>query len=367
VTSHQKQIAIALLAVAGIGPHTYTKIKSFCEYHQLSLWEWWTTITRSYSLSTEVGISAAQLDALLAFQHVYTPESYWEWLQSQSISVVWEEENEYPSQLTELPGHPVVLFVKGPAHLLQAQTIVGVVGTRKMTSYGEFATRKIVEELVNGGATIVSGGMYGVDLLAHRTTLDNNGQTIVILGFGFGRWYPYRDRWLENDLLQAGALLVTEYAPGTPPNKGTFLQRNRIIAGIAQAVVVTEAAQRSGSLHTAHQAAEYGKNVWAVPGPLTSVYSEGVKNLVNEGAKLATSGYEVLGTSFTLNHTELRGNTDKGQQLDQQILSFLEAQPMGTEELAAQLLAPLTQLLPMLSLLEMQNQIRRRGVVWLKI
>lgn len=365
---HQKPVVVALLSIPSFGAKTYQKIKWFCDTHQLTLWEWWSSYKKSPALARAVSLSRAQQDALIAFQYQHTPESYWQQLQDQQISVIWEDEPVYPHALSVVSGHPVILFAKGNMQLLAGERLVGVVGTRKMTGYGELVTRKIVRELVNCQATIVSGGMYGIDSTAHHAALEYSGKTIAVLGFGFGRWYPRSDQSLETSLVKAGALLVSEYAPGMSPTKGMFLQRNRIIAGLSQAVVVTEAAQRSGSLHTAHQAAEYGKDVWAVPGPITSVYSEGVKNLLNEGAKLLTSGYEVF-PSLTIDAQSTAPTMSPATEmtLSQKILHYLGTQPMGTEELVAQLVTPISEVLPTLSLLEMQQQIQRRGLVWLKI
>lgn len=366
--SNQKTVATAILSTPGFGVKTYQRIKRFCDAQDLSLWEWWSSVGKSPILAREVSLSSQQRDCLTAFKFQYSPESYWQQLQDQQISVIWEEEPEYPEHLASISGHPVLLFAKGALQLLRAQRMVGVVGTRKMTAYGELVTKKIVHELVSSQATIVSGGMYGVDITAHLAALEHSGDTIVVLGFGFGRWYPRSGQNLEASLLNAGALLLSEYPPGTSPSKGTFLQRNRIIAGLSQAVVVTEAAKRSGSINTAHVAAEYGKDVWAVPGPITSLYSEGVKNLINEGAKLLTSGYEVFDSmGFEESVASTNSLLSKDMSLAQKILHYLTTQPMGTEELGAQLVAPLSEVLPTLSLLEMQQQIERRGLVWLKI
>lgn len=200
-------------------------------------------------------------------------------------------DKEYPEILRQIPDPPIVLFVKGNFGGLEKA--IGVVGTRKMTFYGESACKKIVSDLVGDGAVIVSGLARGIDTVAHWTTLKNGGMTIAVLGTGVDVIYPPENRDLYFKIIEKGSI-VSEVPPGQVSEKGSFRLRNRIISGLAQGVVVIEGAKESGSLITARYALDQGREVFAVPGPITSVMSEGPAYLISQGAKLITSGKDLL-------------------------------------------------------------------------
>jgi len=180
--------------------------------------------------------------------------------------VVDVRQPDYPEALRRLPQPPPVLFVLGRLELLSRASIA-VVGTRNYTTYGRDATVSLVLGLVRAGYTIVSGLARGIDSIAHRTALDVGGDTVAVLGTGLDVPYPPEHEDLTELMAERGCL-VTEFPPGTPPLKYHFPQRNRLIAGLARAVLVVEAPERSGALITAHYALEEGKDIFAVPGPI---------------------------------------------------------------------------------------------------
>lgn len=199
----------------------------------------------------------------------------------------------YPSLLKSVEDKPKQLFVKGAVEVLSLPS-VAVVGTRNMTSYGRYATQKFVEELVGYGFVIVSGLALGVDGQAHRTALACGGKTIAVLAHGLDRVSPVEHTTLAGDIVEAGGALISEFPKGFGAQKFSFVRRNRIIAGMAAGVLVVEAGHKSGTKITAGLAAEYGRPVFAVPGPITSQFSEGTKDLVNLGAKLVTSAEDMI-------------------------------------------------------------------------
>lgn len=200
----------------------------------------------------------------------------------------------YPPQLQDAwpdLGAPAWLFARGAG--LPTAPAVAVVGTRRPTLEGLDVARELGAVLARNGITVVSGLARGIDQAAHRGALDCGGATVGVLGTGFGVDYPRGDQALREDVAAAGGL-CTELLPGAGPRPVHFLWRNRIISGLADAVVVVEGRARSGSLQTARLAASQGRDVWAVPGPLRAPTSRGPLDLVRDGAQLVTRFDDVV-------------------------------------------------------------------------
>jgi DNA processing protein len=190
-------------------------------------------------------------------------------------------DDDYPKLLTASSDPPLGLFVRG---VLEDRVAVAIVGSRKATPYGRQVARLLGEELGRAGVIVVSGMARGVDGAAHRGALDVGGQSWAVWGAGPDRVYPAEHGKLAEELAQSGAL-ITEYPPGTPPRRHHFPERNRILAGLSKAVVVVEAAARSGALITARLAIEEGRDVLAVPGNIFSELSVGPNTLLRVGAR----------------------------------------------------------------------------------
>ena len=188
----------------------------------------------------------------------------------------------FPTTLREIPDPPLALFVQGDASLL-GRSGIAVVGSRHHTDYGAAACRLVVEAAVAGGGVVVSGMARGIDAIAHATALDLGGSTVGVLGNGLGVVYPAANRALYDRVAHAGAL-VSEYPPGERPRVYAFPRRNRLISGLVRATVVVEAAHGSGALITAGAALEQGRDVLAVPGPITASTSLGTNALIRDGA-----------------------------------------------------------------------------------
>jgi DNA processing protein len=200
----------------------------------------------------------------------------------------------YPSALAAIFDPPVGLFVRGAGALdLLGQPAVAIVGARACSSYGGHVARTFGRELAAAGLVVVSGMARGIDGEAHRGALEAGGRTVAVLGCGVDRDYPAAHRELARRICCDG-LVVSEYAPGVEPAPWRFPARNRIVAGLAQATVVIEARERSGALITADLAVEEGREVFAVPGEITSALSAGTNALLKLGAAVATSAADVL-------------------------------------------------------------------------
>jgi DNA processing protein len=199
----------------------------------------------------------------------------------------------YPPLLAELHDPPAVLHVRGDAELLR-EPAVAIVGARSCSSYGARVARELARELARAGLVVVSGLARGIDGEAHRGTLDGGGRTVAVLGCGIDRDYPRSHSELARRILERGAV-VSEYPPGVEPAPWRFPARNRIIAGLCVATVVVEARERSGALITADFALELGREVFAVPGEITSGLSAGTNDLLRQGAAPLLSSGDVLG------------------------------------------------------------------------
>jgi DNA processing protein len=196
----------------------------------------------------------------------------------------------YPALLPEISDPPLGLFVRG---LLAPGPVIAIVGSRQATAYGRQVARLLAEELGRAGVVVASGMARGVDAAAHRGVLEAGGVTVAVWGTGPDRVYPSEHRGLAEEIANAGAL-VTEYPPGTPPRRHHFPERNRVLAGLAEAVVVVEARARSGALITARQAVDEGREVLAVPGSILSELSIGPNALLRLGARPLVSPADAL-------------------------------------------------------------------------
>ena len=202
----------------------------------------------------------------------------------------------WPAQLLDLGFHaPMALWVRGTEEALtRLENSIAIVGCRGSSSYGEYATQNIVESLVQKDITVISGGAYGIDGAAHRSTLAMKGNTVAVMAGGLDKFYPSGHADLLKRITQTGAV-ISELPPGSIPSKWRFLQRNRLIAALSQATVVVEANWRSGSLNTVSHAERLERPVYAVPGPITSPKSAGVNKLIaDRRADLVIDGQDFL-------------------------------------------------------------------------
>ena len=188
----------------------------------------------------------------------------------------------FPQRLTVIPQPPHKLYVIGT--IPTYATGVAIVGTRKPTAYGKQVTSMIAERLAERGAVIVSGLAHGVDGIAHQSALRVGGKTVAVLPSGPDQIYPSAHQALAKNIADQHGALISEYEPGTPPLQYRFLERNRLVSGLADIIVITEASIRSGTMNTASHALEQGKDVYAVPGPITSPMSAGCNALIAQGA-----------------------------------------------------------------------------------
>ena len=222
--------------------------------------------------------------------------------------VITLSDDEYPSMLKEIIDPPLALHVRGNVELL-TRVCIAVVGSRRATPYGINAAAQLSKQLAGAGLVVVSGLARGIDAAAHHAALEAGGTTIAVLGTGIDVVYPRGNARLFQRIASEG-LILSEFAPGTPPKPEHFPIRNRVISGLSRGTVIVEATNRSGSLITARMAAEQGRDVFAVPGSIFSAGSEGTHRLIQYGAKLVHDANDVLeelpgGLRVTERHDEV--------------------------------------------------------------
>lgn len=238
------------------------------------------------------GIGLMLGNSLVDYRQSIDPAAHLAQWEAQGGDNFWTPADpDYPALLFEIADPPPLLYYRGRTELAQAvQTVpsVAIVGTRQPSDYGQRWTRRIAQQLVQHGVIVVSGLASGIDHHAHSQTLDGGGLTIAVLGTGVNQSYPWSNRALQARIATEG-LLLSEHPNDTPPDRNHFPRRNRIIAGLSRATLVTEAPLRSGALITARLANDYGREVYALPGSLDNPASLGCLDLIRQGAQMIVS------------------------------------------------------------------------------
>lgn len=251
-----------------------------------------TWLSKEKDLSV-LGINKNILRKFLEYRKDFDSESFFKDIKELSVTTLTIADEDYPSNLREIDDAPPVLYVRGKLSKSDSNSIA-IVGSRKVTSYGKFVAESFATNLSNMGITIVSGLAFGVDLEAHKAAVRAGGRCIAVLAGGVDIITPRSNEWLGLKIIENGGAIVSEFPLGTMPQKQYFPFRNRIISGLSKAVLVVEGAIKSGTIHTAKHAANQGRAVFAIPGPITSPMSEATNFLIQNGAKLTTKPQDIL-------------------------------------------------------------------------
>lgn len=345
--SEEADIAYAywLANVSGVGSKTIHQLYKYCGsaktiYHMSGI-----------ELKKLYGITEQAAQRISDAKKKWDPDREWERLTRSGVSFVSLEQSNYPKRLRHLYDPPYGLYYIG--HLPEdAQPSVGVVGARNCSSYGKQMAQRIGKCLGSNGVSVISGMARGIDGYGHEGAMDGGGRTYAVLGCGVNVVYPPEHAALYEQIAAHGGIL-SEYPPDMPPHPGYFPMRNRIIAGLSDALIIIEAKQKSGSLITADCALEQGKDVYAVPGRMTDPLSAGCNHLIRQGAGILLSPEEViseLGLFIQKNKLPL----EKSQRL---VYSCLDLHPKSMEELCREsALDPVT-------LAELLDGLEERGLV----
>ena len=284
-TTDERVAYIALALVPGIGPTRLDSLKQVCG-------SWSGALSAPFAfLSTIPSMNAAAATAIATADPDRVKQLF-DQLAKLGAFVSTPFDSDFPPPFREIDVPPPLLFGLGRRELLTGPK-VAIVGSRHPSAYGVAVTRDLAKTMAECGLAVVSGMARGLDAVAHWAAVAVEGRTIGVLGNGLGVIYPAANRTLYERVGREG-LLLTEFPPGERPNAGSFARRNRLISALARATVVVEAAAKSGALTTAQNAMDQGKDVFGVPGPITSRTSVGVNRLIQEGATPYLEPYDVL-------------------------------------------------------------------------
>ena len=283
----------------------------------------------------------------------------WDEFNLKGIRILTTLDDDYPRLLKETGHPPPVLYVRGRFEIADDWS-VAIVGTRKNTAYGKQVTEDLATLLAGYGITVVSGLARGIDVISHHTMIKNGGRTIAVLGSGVDIIYPPEHTLLAEQIIKSGAI-ISDYAPGTPPESSNFPPRNRIISGLARAVVVVEAGDKSGALITATFAAEQNREVLAVPGGIFAVQSRGTNRLIEKGARpllcpedvLDAIGYKNRDRQIEVQKSLPRNPTEST------LVKYLGAEPVHVDEICNQSGISINEVVSTLAILELKGVVRQ--------
>ena len=314
----------------------------------------------------EAGLPDSLVQSILTERKTVDPDRFAAEIERKGIGVLCDSDPEYPPCLKTIAAPPPILYYRGSLDCFRKKA-VAVVGTRLMTGYGKTMATEIAKTLAENGIVVVSGLARGIDGIAHSSALANGGETIAVLGSGVDVIYPAEHHHLAASIRRQG-MILSDYAPGTQPERQNFPPRNRIIAGLALCTVVIEAGEKSGSLITARFAAEQGREVFVVPGNLRAPQSVGANRLIRDGARPLLAVDDILGFvdsahTASVSHSFL----PKAQQinyeepLEKQIVNLIRNEPLHVDEIARLLKLPSGTLAAKLTLLELKGFVDQVG------
>lgn len=252
---------------------------------------------------------------------------------SQNVKIVTIKSKTYPQLLRETISPPVILYCRGNVDLLKT-TCVAIVGTRRCTKYGKEVTYRFAYDIANSGLTVVSGLADGVDSVAHTATLDAKGHTIAVLACGINNCYPATNKPLYDRIVENDGLIISEHKPNEKALAYYFPARNRIIAGLSKGVLITEATEKSGSMHTKEYALENNRDLYVVPGRITDIYSSGCNAIIkNCQSTMVLSPDEIInayGRELHVSENTVVVQTNMDEQL---VLNILKTDELSYDEI----------------------------------
>lgn len=282
-------------------------------------------------------------------------------LEKHRISYITILDSRYPKHLRQLADPPYILFFQGDIDLIEKFSI-GIIGSRKPTSYGIFCADFFAKKLCEHQVVTLSGMANGIDGISQKTTVHSNGKTIAVLGSSHTDIYPKTNLTLSRDIIENGGLILSEYSPFHPTLPHQFIARNRIIAALCQGLLVIEANFKSGTMTTVDFALELGKTVFSVPGNITSVNSNGTNLLIKNGAKLTTNIEDILEEFPFFSRSEIERKDEGLSEHESAILSLLKSEsPLYVELISGKLKLQIQQVSATLNILEMKGLVSEIG------
>lgn len=311
---------------------------------------------------TKVGLSQIVTGQFIKHRSSFDAQGYFKKLDHLSIKVLTLFDEGYPENLKALPDAPYVLYVRGTLKKTDNQA-VAIIGSRVMTSYGRDVTQKFATQLSNFGITVISGLALGVDAEAQRAAILAGGRTIAVLASGLDIITPLTNQALAMKFIKGSGALISEYPLGHRPFRSDFAVRNRLISGLAKAVIVIEGRMKSGTFYTVNAAAAQGRPVFAVPGPITAPTSQAPNYLIQNGAKLITSVKDVLDEldlQLKVDHEALERVMPASKD-EAKLLAVLENEPLHLDELARISTLEVGTLSARLTIMELKGLVKNLG------
>lgn len=357
VADEERGYWVALSMATGLGPIRFQRLLQICGDVRAA----WRASDLDMAAA---GLERRTIESLKRLRSTTSPAAALDALQRAAISALTIADEDYPSNLREVVDPPVVLFVRGRI-LPTDVSAVALIGTRRATQYGRAVADRLATDLAAAGVTMVSGLARGVDTVAHAAAVRAGGRTLAVLGNGLDTVYPPENGPLARQIVDSGAgALVSEFAPGVPPDAVNFPRRNRIIAGLSRVSVIIEAGERSGALITADFALEQGRDVMVVPGPIFSPQSVGTNALLKQGAAPVTGVDDILaalGSEMATVQPETARQLPILTAPEAAIWEALSAQPQHVDELARTLRQRSNEVSATLAILEMKGLARQVG------
>lgn len=351
----EKLCWLAFSAFEGVGPKRFALLKNYFGTAKKA-WE-----AKKTEL-LEVGLGPKLTSEIIEFRKVFNPRSYFLRFREKGIGLIFIDEGNYPENLKKIDNPPFVLYVKGEIKP-EDELALAVVGTRLMTGYGGQVTESLVTELVAAGLTIVSGLARGVDSMAHRATLKAGGRTVGVLACGLDLCYPPENESLVEEIAAGQGAVISEFPLGMVAVPGNFPARNRIISGLSLGTVVVEGDKKSGALITARHAAEQGREVFAIPGPVTSRLSAGPANLIKMGAKLVFETSDILEElkiESRVKYQESRKILPESPE-EEMVLSLIKDEAKHIDEIVRESGFDTAKVASIMSLMEIKGKVRNLG------
>ena len=317
----------------------------------------------------QMGVSPKKREEFFDIKNTVNPEREKLYLEKNNITLLYIRNQDYPQKLKHIEDVPVFLYLQGKWKK-EFDTGFAIIGTRAPSFYGKKVTREFTRELGQNFA-IVSGLAYGIDSIAHQECIQNNIPTIAVLGCGIDFIYTLRSKTLAEKIIQHGGVIISEFAPGTHADKFHFPKRNRIISGLSVGTLVVEGKKKSGSLITARLALEQNREVFAIPGSISSIYSGGPNHLIQSGqAKLVTCASDIL-EEFHIekiqSHSQAQQQLTFGSNEEDLIFNTLSHEGMDISQMAESTQLESIKITSSLTLLEMKGLVENIGSgMWIK-
>ncbi|GHO43529.1 DNA-processing protein DprA [Ktedonospora formicarum] len=349
---------IAFSRVMGIGPVRFRRLQDHFESDMRRAWR-----------ATRTELVEAGLDEKVSEKFIYQrakiePELELERLEKRRIRVLTWQDEDYPPLLNQLEYAPPVLYIYGQLNDDDRQCTLGIVGTRRMTSYGRQVTERFTGDLVKGQVTIISGLALGVDTVAHSTALDEGGRTIAVLASGLDTIYPPPNRSLAKRIVESGqGALISAFPLGVRPDAGNFPARNHLIAGLSLGILITEAPARSGALITANSALQQGREIFGVPHSIFSPGGEGVNKLLQEGAHLVTNVKDIierLNIHMLPQQIEVKKALPANAE-EEVLLALLSQEPRHIDEIIRESDLPANNVTATLTIMQLKGMVKDMG------